>query len=195
MRGEGMMKGIVTNGITGPRGSTSVLACLTGLLLFAQTAARGQAPGSPKFEVASIKACKGGEVPGGTGPRGGRAGSGAPSPDRLDLPCLPVRFFIQLAYIIPNAAQPNSGELNLRLEGGPSWIDSERYQIQAKADGPAGKDVMTGPMLQALLEDRFQLKVHRETREVPLYALTVAKSGLKLQPADGGSCTPRDPAQ
>jgi uncharacterized protein (TIGR03435 family) len=54
---------------------------------------------------------------------------------------------------------------------------------------------MTGPMLQALLEDRFQLKVHRETREIPLYALTVAKSGLKLQPADGGSCTPRDPAQ
>ncbi len=191
-----MIKRIVTKGITGRPSSASVLAGLTALFLFPHATARGQAPAPPKFEVASIKACKGGDaVPGSTGPRGGRAGSGTPSPDRLDLPCLPVRFFIQLAYIIPNAAQPNSGALNLRLEGGPSWIDSERYQIQAKADGPQSRDMMTGPMLQALLEDRFQLKVHRDTREVPLYALTLAKSGLKLQPSDGGNCTPRDPAQ
>jgi uncharacterized protein (TIGR03435 family) len=47
-------------------------------------------------------------------------------------------------------------------------------------------------MLQALLEDRFKLKIRHETREVPAYALTVAKSGLKLRRVEEGSCTPID---
>jgi uncharacterized protein (TIGR03435 family) len=45
-------------------------------------------------------------------------------------------------------------------------------------------------MLQSLLEDRFQLKIHRETREVPVYSLTVAQGGYKLKPFTEGSCTP-----
>jgi len=53
------------------------------------------------------------------------------------------------------------------------------------------KAVMDGPMLRYLLEERFHLKLRRETREVPAYALTVAKSGLKLRPSDGWSCAPR----
>ena len=52
--------------------------------------------------------------------------------------------------------------------------------------------MMNGPMLQSLLEDRFQLKVHRETREIPVYALTIAKGGSKLQPFREGSCIPVD---
>jgi uncharacterized protein (TIGR03435 family) len=52
--------------------------------------------------------------------------------------------------------------------------------------------MMRGPMLQALLEDRFQLKVRRETREVPAYALTVAKNGPKLQAFQEGTCTVLD---
>jgi len=51
--------------------------------------------------------------------------------------------------------------------------------------------MMNGPMLQALLEDRFKLRAHRETREVPIYALTVAKDGAKLRPFQG-TCIPRD---
>jgi uncharacterized protein (TIGR03435 family) len=43
-------------------------------------------------------------------------------------------------------------------------------------------------MLQMLLEDRFKLKIHRETRDVPAYILTVARSGLKLKPLKEGSC-------
>ena len=43
---------------------------------------------------------------------------------------------------------------------------------------------MAGPMLRALLEDRFKLRVHRETKEVPVYFLTVAKNGPKLEPGD-----------
>jgi uncharacterized protein (TIGR03435 family) len=152
------------------------------------------AKAAPKFEVASIKVCKDKPVAGGTGLKGGSRGSGSSSPDRLSLPCSPVRFLIQLAYII-TPARLNPTQANLQLEGGPAWIDSDRYQINAKAERPAGKDIMNGPMLQALLEDRFQLKIHREAREVPIYALTVAKGGLKLQPTDGGSCTPVDLTQ
>jgi len=48
-------------------------------------------------------------------------------------------------------------------------------------------------MLQGLLEDRFQLKIHHETKEVPVYALTVAKGGPKLQAAQPGKCFARDP--
>jgi hypothetical protein len=140
LRRNAMMKTIVTKGITERPSSTRrlrlALAAIAVILIIGAIKAPrlfAQPDAGPKFEVASIKACKGGDAaPGSTGPRGGRAGNGTPSPNRLDLPCLPVRFFIQLAYIIPNAAQPNSGELNRRLEGGPSWIDSERYQIQAK---------------------------------------------------------------
>jgi len=51
---------------------------------------------------------------------------------------------------------------------------------------------MQGPMLQALLEERFKLRVHRETREVSVYRLTVAKGGLKLRRVEEGSCTPHD---
>lgn len=49
---------------------------------------------------------------------------------------------------------------------------------------------MTGPMLQALLEDRFQLKTHREPEEVPRYELKVAKGGLKLKPMEQGCKQP-----
>jgi uncharacterized protein (TIGR03435 family) len=78
------------------------------------------------------------------------------------------------------------------IEGGPAWINSDRYSIDAKAEGSATQETMRGPMLRALLEDRFKLKIRRETREVPVYALTVAKNGAKLHPAEEGSCTPFD---
>jgi len=51
---------------------------------------------------------------------------------------------------------------------------------------------MNGLMLQALIEDRFKLKLHHDTREVPVYALTVAKSGFKLRPVKEGNCIPID---
>jgi uncharacterized protein (TIGR03435 family) len=72
---------------------------------------------------------------------------------------------------------------NRQIEGGPDWIDDwsrDKYDIFARAAGPASRaEVML--MLQALLEDRFKLKFHWETREVPVYALVVAKQG-KLGP-------------
>jgi uncharacterized protein (TIGR03435 family) len=87
-------------------------------------------------------------------------------------------------YVNPRSRVP--------VEGGPAWIRSARYQIDAKADSARGQGMMRGPMLQTLLEDRFRLKIRHETREVPAYVLTVAKGGLKLQPFQEGSCIPRD---
>jgi uncharacterized protein (TIGR03435 family) len=77
------------------------------------------------------------------------------------------------------------------IERLPSWTDSERYTIEAKSQGAPGEGLMRGPMLQALLEDRFALKVRRETREGRVYRMTVAKGGPKIQPFQGG-CTPVD---
>jgi uncharacterized protein (TIGR03435 family) len=67
------------------------------------------------------------------------------------------------------------------MSGGPAWLYTDQYHITANAPG-AGQEMMRGPMMQALLEDRFKLKVRRETREVPAYALTVADGGPKMQP-------------
>lgn len=139
-------------------------------------------PSIPKFEVASIKSCS------------ATGGERISTPTRLDLPCLPVRFFIQLAYIMPDARQ-HGGTSTLRLEGGPDWLQSERYQIAAKPEKPTSESIMEGPMLQTLLEDRFHLKIHREVRDVPVSALVVGPRGLKLKLWDGTSCAPRDPAQ
>jgi uncharacterized protein (TIGR03435 family) len=50
--------------------------------------------------------------------------------------------------------------------------------------------MMLGPMMRTLFEDRFKLKIHRETREVPVYALTVAPGGHQLTPFQEGSCLP-----
>jgi uncharacterized protein (TIGR03435 family) len=69
-----------------------------------------------------------------------------------------------------------------QVVGGPDWATSDRYDIVAKAEGDAAltRDRMR-PMMQALLADRFQAKVHRETRELPVFALVRAKNGAKLR--------------
>src|SRR5260370_11687319 len=74
-----------------------------------------------------------------------------------------------------------------QLSGGPGWMSSEHYDVEAKAEGDGALTVeRMRPLLQALLAERFQLKIRRETREVPTYALLVNKNGPKLQavPAD-----------
>jgi uncharacterized protein (TIGR03435 family) len=80
-----------------------------------------------------------------------------------------------------------------RVLGGPSWIRSSEYQIEAKKDG-ARRDQMP-LMLQTLLADRFKLRVHWETRDLPVYELTVAKGGSKLEQWKEGSCvSPSNPS-
>jgi uncharacterized protein (TIGR03435 family) len=67
---------------------------------------------------------------------------------------------------------------------GPGWLASERFDIVAKAGGPATGDQMR-LMLQALLADRFKLALHRETKTLPAYVLVVAKNGPKLHQSEG----------
>ena len=74
-----------------------------------------------------------------------------------------------------------------QIAGGPGWMGSERYDVAAQAGGNASPDALRA-MLKTLLADRFKLKLHREIRILPAYALVVAKDGPKLKKAgDGGS--------
>jgi uncharacterized protein (TIGR03435 family) len=84
-----------------------------------------------------------------------------------------------------------------RILDGPKWLDSTKFDIQAKMDDSAADRLRTLPqdqrrletqaMFQRLLADRFKLVVHWETRELPVYALVVARKGPKLQPAKDSS--------
>src|SRR6202521_3094793 len=65
-----------------------------------------------------------------------------------------------------------------QLAGGPGWIAEDHYDLVAKSEGEGALTAAQArQMLQALLADRFQLQVHRETQEVPMYALVVGRSG------------------
>lgn len=71
-----------------------------------------------------------------------------------------------------------------QVSGGPGWIKSLHYDVTAKAegDGPLTNE-QARRMMQALLAERFQLKLHRETRDAPMYALVVGKNGAKFKPS------------
>ncbi len=142
-----------------------------------------QAPPRPEFDVASLKL--------NTGCGGNRGGSGGPSIGRLNLTCMPLRILIRTAYAT-FADGPQINPRQMDVLGGPAWLDSDLYDLAARAEGNPPLDIMAGPMLQRLLEDRCNVKVHKEAREVPVYALTVGKSGSKLQPTKENSCVPLD---
>jgi uncharacterized protein (TIGR03435 family) len=162
------------------------LAALAAAGIVAPDAAFAQA----KFDVVSVKPCKAEDS--GRGGRNGGAGGASPSPGRLDLKCRTVISLVQMAYDRFADGKRRAPGPGVPVSGGPAWINSERYDIDAAAEGAPGQATMSGPMMQALLEDRFKLKIHRETREVPVYALTVAKGGAKLQAAQPGKCFARD---
>jgi bla regulator protein BlaR1 len=148
-----------------------------------------------KFEVASIKPCKVGDFGGGGGRKGNtKTGGGgrSSSPGRLSTMCDTVENLIRSAYIMCASGSCVRDPSSPSVEGGPSWIQSDRYQINARAEGSPSEGMMIGPIMQTLLEDRFHLKIHRESREVPIYALTVAKDGPKLKPFQEGTCIPHD---
>jgi uncharacterized protein (TIGR03435 family) len=73
-----------------------------------------------------------------------------------------------------------------QILGGPKWMSTTELDVAARSESPAAEEERR-MMLQALLAERFHLKVHRETRETKVYALTVEKNGAKLRTAQGGS--------
>ena len=141
-----------------------------------------QTPQHVQFEVATIRlnrACVNG------------AGLEHLSLGRFGVECVSLRDYIRGAYGSygfgrnPNVRPP-------RVLGGPDWVDTDRYDIVAKAPAETGLDEMYGPMMRALLEDRFGLKIHSEIRELPVYALTAVRGGAKLTPSKPGSCVAID---
>src|SRR6185437_6492937 len=70
-----------------------------------------------------------------------------------------------------------------QIVGGPQWIDRDIYEVNAKASMKATSPQLK-QMLQSLLAERFQLTIHRETRQPPIYSLVIAKRGSKLHPPD-----------
>jgi bla regulator protein blaR1 len=147
---------------------------------------------SPKFEVASVKACAGAQDVGGRGGGGGRLSA---SSGRLFAECQTLATLIRYAYLSYSYGETESHRLVVSQEfrGIPTWGNSDRYTIEATGNGAETKEMLLGPMLRTLLEDRFRLQTHRETKEIPVYELTVAKGGPKLHAAREGSCVPRDP--
>jgi uncharacterized protein (TIGR03435 family) len=155
----------------------------------------------PSFEVASIKPFKrtpspppppdGANLPGATVPvkrmKVAPVDAGPPPNGRIHM-ILPISVLIESAYNLP----VGSGS---RILGGPDWLrqDIDQFEIQAKIEDseyaamqkmtPAQQHERVALMEQSLLADRFRLRVHFETREMPVYALVVAKGGAKLYPA------------
>ena len=89
-----------------------------------------------------------------------------------------------------------------QISGGPSWLKSDHYDVDAKMDSPTAealhklaedqRRLAIQHMLQALLADRFKLAVHHDSKELSIYALVVAKSGPKLQQAKPGDTYPTE---
>jgi bla regulator protein blaR1 len=160
-----------------------VFGVVNGPQTHAQSTQATSAP-APSFKVVSLKPNPGCEkIP--------RRGVFSPSPGRLQMPCVNLKSLIQTAYgTFGDGVTINPQPLH--MEGGPSWMHSEYYSLSAKADAPARTEMLAGPMLQVLLEERFRLKTHREMREIPVYAMIVGNRSLKVQPLAEGACTPID---
>lgn len=128
------------------------------------------------YEVASIKPSQGG------GPPGPRVSTGG----RLNATNTTLKSLIEFAYDVRS----------YQISGRPSWLDSTGWDIVATPETPVSPNFSNvdhfRSMLRALLEDRFQLTVHKATRELPIYTLVIGKDGLKVKeseapasPADG----------
>jgi uncharacterized protein (TIGR03435 family) len=120
------------------------------------------------FEVASVR-------PSGPAANGllGMVPIILPAGDRLTATNVPLRMLIRTAY----------GLQDHQIEGAPRWLASERFDVTAKAGaGTGGSIEAMQPMLRALLAERFALRAHTETRELPVYALVVARDDGQLGP-------------
>lgn len=136
-----------------------------------------QAPAGarPSFEVSTIK-------PGDPGQRGSMI-QNQPG-GRLVITHVPLRAMITFAYRVRD----------FQISGGPTWMGNDFWDIEARAEAgsvspPTGPPDPNTPdpmaiRLQSLLEDRFQLKIHHESKELPIYELSILKTGLKMKASE-----------
>jgi uncharacterized protein (TIGR03435 family) len=148
------------NSLTGP-----IVSMI--LLVAAACGLSGQASAPRAFEVASVRRDNSASTSSDTG--------WSASAGTLNFVNVTLRNCVQIAYTM----KPSQIEA-------PDWMDSARYDITAKAAGPASDNEIRA-MLQTLLAQRFGVSVHRETRMLSAYALTVAKAGPKLKTSEPGA--------
>lgn len=149
---------------------SSRIAVVLIAIVACSVAIHGQSQTAPAFEIASVKQNA-----------SGLPGSRTSSRDNSFVATNTVaRFLIILAFNVKD----------FQLTGGPSWITSERFDVNART--PDGVKY-SREMLRRLLEERFKLVTHTETREQPIYALVVARAdgrlGPQLKPTTA-DCTP-----
>jgi uncharacterized protein (TIGR03435 family) len=129
------------------------------------------APARPSFEVVSIKP----SAPANSGIR-----LVVPQGDRYRMVGVRLRLLLTQAYGKLENGLPFG---KLEIVGAPSWIDVDRYDIEATTNCSRGSPPLEQIqlMIRSMLEDRFQLKAHIETRELPIYNLIVARDRPKLK--------------
>jgi uncharacterized protein (TIGR03435 family) len=145
------------------------------LLNVSQPLVQAQAIPRPEFEVASIKPAPAQDA-GHTSTNMNVHTSGDGRNGSLSYTNVSVKEVLGQAYKIQQ----------YQISGGPSWLESERFDIAAIIPAGSSQDQIM-LMLQNLLADRFQLVLHRETKPLPVYALTVGKNGLKIKPVESGN--------
>lgn len=170
---------IMTAGKRVPLLSAGIAASL-GVFLLPQVAAQSPAvpANGPVFEVASVRRNTSGDGRTMLAPQPGGRLTGINA-----TPAMLIRF----AYDLPDLP-------DFQVSGGPDWLDNERFDVNAKAEGdpPVAQKRL---MLRRLLAERFKLTAHTETRELPIYALVIARSdghlGPQLRPS-AADCTRAD---
>jgi uncharacterized protein (TIGR03435 family) len=174
------------------------------IVAVAETQQAANAAPAARFDAATIKPCSTEEAPPGPA-RGTMGGTNASfSPGRMNVPCVTLEQLIYLAYAgagVPMDEQlvnvvPGGASDDTKVRGGPAWVHSQhnKFAVEGAAAGASDRYVLVGSMLRSLLEERFKLKVHRDTEDVPMFAMTVAKSGLRLKPMQPGDCVAYDAA-
>jgi uncharacterized protein (TIGR03435 family) len=136
----------------------------------------------PSFEVASVKANLTGAARSMLGPQPG---------GRFIATNVPLKVLITNAYQL----------LNFQVIGGPDWINTDRWDVVAKAEEGSivpGGDNLSDPAptqlrLQSLLQDQFKLRTHTETRDLPIYELVVLKEGVRAKLSDDQTPPPKFP--
>ena len=149
-----------------PAAGIAALAAVCAILTPARMQdAQNPAGDSPRFEVASLKP----SLPGGQGgiirPMPGNQGYVGAN--------MPLRTYLMIAYTVRDT----------QISGAPSWFGNDLYDLNAKAEKSSTIEELH-VMLQNLLADRCQLKIHKESKETSGYALVVDKAGAKLTEHD-----------
>jgi uncharacterized protein (TIGR03435 family) len=138
------------------------IACLACALSLTLAIVAAQEPSAPVDYVASVKR--------------NTTGGGLIRivPGNISITGMPAGFMVRLAY----------GLQDFQMVGGPGWLFSDRFDVEAKVEGPLsqGGPTFLQTVLRQLLADRFNLRTHKDTRELPIFALVLARSDGRLGP-------------